>query len=131
MVGASDAFWLYQNSGPLLIFVLLSMMAYVWKFDLTPRLDALESTQEDRGDELQERALSAQERDILLDDAQSRIEQVEQAEQRLRKRLRAIEQAFAAEHGRDPVDDDWTATDGSGDRQRPSKPGDRTPGAGD
>ena len=126
MFGLGDLFWVYQNSGPALLFILVVLVGYAWKHDVAPRLDAIEATQEDRGDELQERALSAQERDILLDNAHKRIDQAEQALHRLKARVRNIEQAVAAEHGReslpdDDLDVDDSAPDGSrGYRQDPN-----------
>lgn len=103
MVGVSDLFWLYQNSGPLLLFLLLAGGTYVWRHDLQPRLKALEETQEARADKWESQQLNAQERAILLDDAHDRTDQIEQAVQRLKRRVRGLEQEYAADAGRPPA----------------------------
>lgn len=103
MVGLTDLWSLYQNSGPFLIFTLTLVVAYIWKFELQPRLDDLEDTQDQRGDKWQDQRLNAQERTMLIDDAHNRLDDVGQSVQRLKARLRSLEQTIAADRGQ-PVD---------------------------
>jgi hypothetical protein len=99
MVGLSDAFWVYQNSGPALLVLIVLGGGYVWRHDIQPRLADLEQTQEQRGDRWEDHRLDARERTLLIDDAQERVDQVEDAVQRLQDRLRDIEQAYARDRG--------------------------------
>lgn len=102
MVGLSDLFWAYQNSGPAMLFLLAVGGAYAWKHDIQPRLKDLERTQEDRGDRVDDMELNARERTLLINDAHDRTDGLEDAVTRLRERLRGIEQRIAAEHGKTP-----------------------------
>lgn len=123
MVGLSDVFWVYQNSGPALLFVLLAGGAYVWRHDLQPRLQELEQVQEDRRDRWQDQELNAQERALLVDNAQERLDQVDQAIERLKRRVRSIEQNYAVDHG--AVPEDYSArTDSSNSQDGESSGGD-------
>lgn len=109
MVGLSDLWWAYQNSGPLLLFIIAAGGAAVYHWSLRPRLDRmqarlddLESTQEQRGDRWADHELDARERALLLDEAHETIDQVEDAVERLKMRVRGLEQQFAIEHGEGP-----------------------------
>lgn len=103
MVGLDFVWSIYQNSGPALQIIVILGVAYVWKHDVQPRLDELEQTQENRGDRWQDQSLNSQERTMLIDDAHTRVDDIEDTVERLKTRLRAIEHAHAAAHGR-PVD---------------------------
>jgi uncharacterized protein HemX len=100
MVGLGDIWFAYQNSGPLLLFVMIVGGALVYRRDIQPRLQNLEETQEQRASRWQDHELNAQERALLLDDAHERIDGVEEAVDRLRERLLEVQHAVAAEHGR-------------------------------
>lgn len=102
MPAADFLFSLYQNSGPALQIIIILGGTYVWLHDLKPRLNEVEQTQEQRAERWDEQELNAQERTLLLDDAQGRLKQLEDAYDRLRNRLRALEQSHAAEHGERP-----------------------------
>lgn len=106
MVGVSDLLWAYQQSGPALLLLLLAGAAYAWQHDIRPRLEQIEQQQEKRGDRWEQQQLNAQERALLIDDAQERVDQVENAITRLKTRVRDIEQEYAADHGRVPGDPD-------------------------
>jgi len=115
MVGLADLFYVYQNSGPALLFGLIAGGTYIWKQDLQPRLRELETTQQSHGERWQEHALNAQERTLLLDDVTTRVEDVEDAQERLNARVREIEQKYAIEHF-DPGSSDQGGTfDDGGD----------------
>jgi len=120
MVGLSDAIWIYQNSGPALLVILILGGGYVWKHEVQPRLNDLERTQEERGDRWEDHRVDARERILLIDDAHERVDQVEDAIQRLQDRLRDIEQAYARDHG-EAVPDRFTDLDdfarGDGEQQ--------------
>lgn len=119
MVGVSDLFWVYQNSGPALLFALAAGMLYVWRHDIHPRLHDLEETQEQRRDRWDEQELNAQERAILIDDAHTRVDDIEEVTERLKRRVRGIEHAYAAQTGETPSgyrpDDGGDGFDSGGD----------------
>lgn len=102
MVGISDLIWAYQNSGPALLLAMLAGAGYVYRHDILPRLNSLERTQERRDDKWQDQELNAQERALLIDDAHSRADQLEETMQRLKERVRDIEQSYAVDHGTIP-----------------------------
>lgn len=102
MVGLSDLFWAYQNSGPALLFILVSGATLVWKMDIQPRLKDLEQTQEERGDRWADQRLNSRERAMLLEDAHERADDIEVVMSQLKERVRGIEQAYAIEHGKAP-----------------------------
>lgn len=108
MVGVDDLFWFYQNADTGILLA-LSIGAYiVWKREIQPRLNALEQTQRKRASKWRDQHLSGQERDLLLDDAHERIDDVEGAVARLRSRLQNLETGIAAETGyRTDVDDQF------------------------
>ena len=99
MVGLESLLWAYQNSGPALLVMLSFVAGYVYRHDILPRLQEVEQTQEERAERWEDQQLNAQERTLLLDDAHERVDDVEKAVQRLKKRVRGIEQALAAERG--------------------------------
>lgn len=122
MPGLVEIAWLiYTNSGPALNLVFIGMVVLGWKYEIQPRLDALEDTQDDHGDSLQERNLNATERDILLENAHDRLDNADEARTSLRQRLTRLENAVAHEiegnpddHGIGPADRQ-TRADGRGD----------------
>jgi len=99
MVGLSDLFWVYQNSGPALLFGMIIGAAYLWKWEIHPWLEDLEQTQEKHADNWDEQSLNSQERTLLIDDTATRVDDVEDALTRLKQRVRDIEQNYAADHG--------------------------------
>lgn len=102
MVGFDFLWTLYQNSGPALQAVIIIGGAYVWLHDIRPRLNEVEQTQEQRANRWEEAGLNSQETSLLLDDAHSRIDDQEDVVQRLKERVRGIEQAYAVDHGKAP-----------------------------
>lgn len=102
MVGLGLAFDLYQNAGPALQAVLILAVVGTWRLGIKPRLDALETVQEERGEHLADAELTRQEHDILLDHAHRRIDDHDDAVADLKERLRGIERAYAVDHGKAP-----------------------------
>lgn len=102
MVGLDFIWELYQNSGPALQIIIILGLAYVWKHDIQPRINDLETTQERRDDRWDDQELNAQERAMLIDNAHERVDDIEVITDRLKKRVRGIEQAYACEHGERP-----------------------------
>lgn len=109
MVGADFVWNLYQNSGPALQILLILGGGYIWKHDIEPRLKDLEQTQEDRRDRWDEQELNAQERTLLIDDAHGRLDEVDEAVERLKRRVRGIESSYAVDHEKAP--NGWTSGD--------------------
>jgi hypothetical protein len=105
MVGLEFLWSIYENSGPALQIILILGGATVLKYELLPRLDELETTQENRDDRWTDQSLNAQERAMLIDDAHGRVDDVSETMSRLKDRVRALEHAHAAEHGRIGTED--------------------------
>lgn len=99
MPGVEDLFWLYQNADTGILLFMTVGAAYIWKRDIQPRLNDLETVQDQRSDKWSEQHLNDQERDILLDNAHDRLDQQEQAVRNLRNRLQRLERGVAAETG--------------------------------
>lgn len=100
MGGLADLAWsIYQNSGPALQLALLALLMGGWKYVVEPRLDDLEEVQATHTDRLDSRALDNRETEVLLADAQDRLDQAEEARASLRERLRQLERRYAADHG--------------------------------
>jgi len=105
MPGLVEIAWLiYTNSGPALNLVFIGMVVLGWKYEIQPRLDALEDTQEDHGDNLQDKRLDAHERDILLENAHDRLDNADEARTSLRGRLTRLENAVAYQIDGNPDD---------------------------
>lgn len=97
---------------------------------IQPRLSDVEDTQDNREDRLDDAKMTRQELTLLVDDNAEHVDQVDDAVTRLKKRVRALEQAFAVHHGHRPRQRDGDGDDGQDvrpDGSRPVVDGDESP----
>lgn len=95
-----DVAWaIYSNSGPAMQVITLVVVVLGYKYEIAPRLDALETKTSSHGDDLQEQELEAAERDIMLQNAHQRLDKAKDARDDLRQRLTRLEHQYAFDHG--------------------------------
>jgi hypothetical protein len=107
MPGLVDVAWfVYSNSGPALDLAFIGLVVLGYKFEIQPRLTDLEDVQDDHADDLQNKALNASERDVMLENAHERVDdaedlaqQAEEARASLRARINRLERREAWRSG--------------------------------
>lgn len=102
MVGISDLMALSRSLDPVTTIVVGAAILLYIRRVIEPRLSDVEQEVDDREDRMDDRDLSNKERDLLIDDNAEKVGQLDDAHSRLKKRVRRLEQAWAAEHGRNP-----------------------------
>jgi len=129
MPGLVDVAWfVYQNSGPALDLGFIALVVLGYQYEIRPRLDDLETVQDDHADTLQDKALNGQERDIMLENAHERLDgndgrhdQAEEARASLRARISRLERREAWRSG--GGDDDSAGGSGNAPPIGPSASG--------